>query len=364
MWWPGAVDAAQAVTDLKYRPMELRYKFDPEKWCLGTLCIHGHKFPGTELSLRRNYKRANRCAACCAGDQSYPWLLKFVDNEASGVPDGFRLGNLCKNGHRWHGTAYSLRNKGGHCVECGDSYRDPEKRRASGRASYQRHRERRIEAAKECYRRRVESGEQQAYLERSRADRIEYKRRKRAEAGATPQKLVALHAAIRSCGRSPSVARLVMGEQRRRWRECPEEWYLHHRWWRSYIYAWRYKCDPAFRRYQCQRTSEKKARNRGNHTVRLSRHQTTARFAEFSNRCAYCGSADQLIVEHFIPRSKGGPHAIGNILPACHRCNTSKTDHDPENWYRSRPYFSETRWRKILTALGKRRVPVSQLPLL
>jgi 5-methylcytosine-specific restriction endonuclease McrA len=174
----------------------------------------------------------------------------------------------------------------------------------------------------------------------------------------------ALQSAIRNAGRS-TVARLVMDEQRRYWRENPEQQYLHNRQWNSYIYSWRYRHDPSFRRQECQRNSEKKARNRNNHTVKLCRGDIDARFAEFNNQCAYCGSGDQLIIEHFIPRSKGGPHAIGNILPACHNpCNMSKFNHDPEEWYRSRSYFSETRWRKILRVLGKGKAEIHQLPLL
>ena len=243
-------------------------------------------------------------------------------------------------------------------------YANPETAKADNRRRYEANRERLIEEAKERYRKRVESGEHQAYLERTRAKRAEYKRQQRAKAGATPRELIELHAAIKRAGRLPSVARLVYAEQLRRWREHPAEKRTHDRWWSAWIYAWRYKCDPAFRRYQCQRTSERKARNRGNHTVRLSKASTAARFADFGNRCAYCGSSDGLIVEHFIPRSKGGPHAIGNILPACQPCNVSKTSHDPDHWYRSQPFFSETRWRKILRVLGKRKAAVGQLPLL
>jgi hypothetical protein len=174
----------------------------------------------------------------------------------------------------------------------------------------------------------------------------------------------ALRQSIRRAGRCPSVARLVMNEQRRYWLENPEAKKEHDRWWSKYIYAWRYKCDPSFRRHECQRNSARKAKNRGNHTVKLPKRDTDSRFADFCNRCAFCGSAHRLIVEHVVPRSKGGPHALGNILPACHRCNTSKTAHEVESWYRSQPFFSETRWRKIKRVLNWDRSGVGQLALL
>lgn len=243
-------------------------------------------------------------------------------------------------------------------------YANPEAAKAAQRKRYEANRERLIEEAKERHRRRVDSGEYQAWLDRTREQRAEYKRRKRAEAGATPREIIALQAAIKRAGQSPSVARLVMDEQRRRWREHPEERRAYIRRWSAQLWAWRYQCDPMFRRHECQRNSEKKARNRGNHTVRLSRNAVAARFAEMGNCCAFCGSKDNLVVEHFIPRAKGGPHAIGNILPACHTCNTSKRDHDPQAWYRQQPFFSQRRWRLILRTLGKAGHDPAQLPLL
>lgn len=42
-------------------------------------------------------------------------------------------------------------------------------------------------------------------------------------------------------------------------------------------------------------------------------------------RCAYCGERSAALhVEHVVPVSRGGRHAIGNILPACPTCNWSK----------------------------------------
>lgn len=42
--------------------------------------------------------------------------------------------------------------------------------------------------------------------------------------------------------------------------------------------------------------------------------------------CAYCGQKPERTIQmdHIIPLSKGGRHAIGNVLPACGRCNLTK----------------------------------------
>jgi len=49
--------------------------------------------------------------------------------------------------------------------------------------------------------------------------------------------------------------------------------------------------------------------------------------------CVYCGSKDDLAVDHLIPLSKGGPERIDNCVCACKRCNSSKLDRDIFEWY-------------------------------
>jgi len=222
---------------------------------------------------------------------------------------------------------------------------------------------------------RIDSGERQKALRRDPHHRMKAaaymaERRKRqgrpsrANHSTEWHELRSLQRTLRLCGRYPSVAQLVYRQQRERWRHHPEERRNHNSQWSAYYYAFRYKCDPAFRRNECQRNSERKAKNRGNHTVSISSKETASRFAQFDNACAYCGSEFHLIVEHFIPRAKGGPHALGNLLPACHQCNVSKRDHEPQQWYQSQSFFSKARWRKILMTLGKAKSSVLQLPLL
>jgi hypothetical protein len=52
--------------------------------------------------------------------------------------------------------------------------------------------------------------------------------------------------------------------------------------------------------------------------------------AYFDNRCAYCpdGGADQM--DHGVPinRTKLGEHRLGNVIPACKKCNSGKHQRD------------------------------------
>jgi 5-methylcytosine-specific restriction endonuclease McrA len=52
--------------------------------------------------------------------------------------------------------------------------------------------------------------------------------------------------------------------------------------------------------------------------------------AAYGNRCVYCGANGKLTIDHVVPIAKGGAHSIGNIVPACFRCNNRKKDRLPD----------------------------------
>jgi 5-methylcytosine-specific restriction endonuclease McrA len=54
--------------------------------------------------------------------------------------------------------------------------------------------------------------------------------------------------------------------------------------------------------------------------------QLQARLDYHDNRCVYCGSAENIEVEHKIPLAKGGSNWPANLAPACGSCNRSKGD--------------------------------------
>lgn len=54
---------------------------------------------------------------------------------------------------------------------------------------------------------------------------------------------------------------------------------------------------------------------------------------EFDYRCVYCSvESDELARDHWIPSSKGGGYILGNIVPSCKPCNSSKRDKLPINF--------------------------------
>jgi 5-methylcytosine-specific restriction endonuclease McrA len=263
-------------------------------------------------------------------------------------PETFYLGALCKRGHDWE-QGRTLRLKSSkNCVMCSriDALERQAKRRAADVEAFNAK-----AAAYQASRRALHGRESRSKHGLPYTPSGDIQTRK-------------LRAAIKRAGRLPSVAKLVYLEQRRYWKENPQAERTYRSKWNGVEWRWKYMTDPEFNRHERQRNSEKKARNRQNHTVRLRQGALRQQFAAFDGNCCYCGSADRIVVDHFIPRSKGGPHVLTNLVPACHRCNTSKLNYDPSEWYQSQSFYSLKRWRLIMKVLGKNKSTINQLPLL
>ena len=68
---------------------------------------------------------------------------------------------------------------------------------------------------------------------------------------------------------------------------------------------------------------------------------------EWGYECAYCGSQDNLTIDHIVPKAKGGPDFTKNLLCACHDCNQDKAYSPMEDWYLSQEFFNVDRYDKI-----------------
>ena len=248
----------------------------------------------------------------------------------------FRLGSLCKRGHAWPGTAQSLRRscKGGGCVEC-------EKTRLYNNTNfgteYRRERKRKIrQQLREqglTSKGTVPVNASGAVPQGERNDAIALQR--------------SLEQAIRQAGRSPTVPQLVMKAQRLYWQENPEEKRRHDKEWDRASWWLEYQINPDLRLYHREKSKRRKAQDRGQTPLRVPVAAIRQRFSEFGNCCAYCGQRGDMQIEHVEPISEGGPHDIGNIVPACGPCNYSKRTSEMESWYRQRPFFSELRLQAI-----------------
>ena len=68
---------------------------------------------------------------------------------------------------------------------------------------------------------------------------------------------------------------------------------------------------------------------------------------EWDWECAYCGSDENLTIDHIVPRAKGGTDFTKNVLCACQECNQDKGHTPVEDWYLSQEFFDVDRYEKI-----------------
>lgn len=67
--------------------------------------------------------------------------------------------------------------------------------------------------------------------------------------------------------------------------------------------------------------------------------QLADRVRFYGNMCVYCG-ADAETIDHVIPLARGGSNWPANFRPACHSCNSSKTDKKIAEWIHFRGFLS------------------------
>lgn len=67
----------------------------------------------------------------------------------------------------------------------------------------------------------------------------------------------------------------------------------------------------------------------------------------WDNKCAYCGSEENLTIDHIIPQSKGGMDFTKNVVCCCKKCNQSKGHEHWKLWYVQQDFYSEHKFNKI-----------------
>lgn len=56
----------------------------------------------------------------------------------------------------------------------------------------------------------------------------------------------------------------------------------------------------------------------------------------YESPCFFCGSLENIHADHVVPISKGGRHSIGNLIPACQKCNCSRGSQFISAWLKKR----------------------------
>ena len=106
----------------------------------------------------------------------------------------------------------------------------------------------------------------------------------------------------------------------------------------------REKCGMNIRKYKARKRSLV-------HTLTYEQWEETLK--HFDDSCAYCGEIGRMDQEHFVPVSRNGEYTKNNIIPACSRCNNSKSNKNFEEWYLMQDFYDEDRKNKILDFLSE-----------
>jgi 5-methylcytosine-specific restriction endonuclease McrA len=81
------------------------------------------------------------------------------------------------------------------------------------------------------------------------------------------------------------------------------------------------------------RVMRRRARKESVASYKVTKKEFAALYAK---PCAYCGSTTKICIDHVVPLSRGGTNGIGNYLPACLSCNSSKKDKTLMEWKKVR----------------------------
>ena len=68
---------------------------------------------------------------------------------------------------------------------------------------------------------------------------------------------------------------------------------------------------------------------------------------KWEHQCAYCGSKENITLDHVIPQAKGGTDHITNVVCACESCNRAKAHTDFYEWYPKQEFYTEERFNQI-----------------
>lgn len=316
--------------------------FSQDKHFLGRLCRRKHEWQGTGKSLR--YKSNNLCVTCnrLSKEEKVKQSTKRID-----LGNGFCLGQPCKLNHTWEGTELCLRFK-------------------------------KERACVQCYKETLEKKRQPEENKKIVLNEMHYLGKlciKNHEYNSTGRSL--RYCADRGC--------IECTKQRtEKWfKNNPEKRRIYLEKNRNYFYRcavrWREanpdKVKDSLERYKKTEkgiTSQRRGRSKRRVGIAQvhSAHYETAELMnvceKFDWTCAWCSTKINqklLTIDHFLAISKGGSDCIGNLLPACISCNSSKSNSDPKTWFESRSFYTKTRWQKILKVLGKTEVNFYQIPL-
>lgn len=67
----------------------------------------------------------------------------------------------------------------------------------------------------------------------------------------------------------------------------------------------------------------------------------------FDYKCAYCGSREDLTLDHIVPKCAGGTDETRNLISCCSECNKSKSHENWKSWYKRQSFYDPYKEQQI-----------------
>jgi 5-methylcytosine-specific restriction endonuclease McrA len=74
--------------------------------------------------------------------------------------------------------------------------------------------------------------------------------------------------------------------------------------------------------------------------------------ASWNNKCVYCGSTENLTIDHVKPKTLGGRDESHNLVPACRSCNHAKGSSYWLSWWVGQDYFDLGNFSRVLSHIN------------
>ncbi len=91
-----------------------------------------------------------------------------------------------------------------------------------------------------------------------------------------------------------------------------------------YEYQHKYRIDNPHKIAVHRQRRRMTKKNIGGNGITIKQWKTVMQ--EYNGLCAYCSQKKRLTMDHIVPIDNGGKHELGNVVPTCQSCNSSKSD--------------------------------------
>ena len=93
----------------------------------------------------------------------------------------------------------------------------------------------------------------------------------------------------------------------------------------------KWRCIPCSKQYDKRHPASPGVRHKRRAAIKsagtFTWREWKAVLMQYGNKCLRCGTSENIVIDHVIAISKGGPNTADNLQPLCRSCNSTKSAH-------------------------------------